>query len=212
MTKPAFKKILWPSSLKMLAILLLLLTIPACSDPALVASGLDLPLNFHEIDSGKAYRSAQPSGDELSNVISLVDIKTVINLRGAHPGDSWYDNESSVCQQNGVTLVSFPMSGGTLPDPEMMKGIIDTLKTATYPILIHCQGGADRSGAVSAIYLMLIAGEEKSVALKQLSIRYLHLRSKYPWMDYLAEIYEPTDEWLAAYPQNYDQLLADGPK
>jgi protein tyrosine phosphatase (PTP) superfamily phosphohydrolase (DUF442 family) len=177
-----------------------------CSDPVFLSSGEDLPLNMHEVDPGQAYRSAQPTGKELTNAIGLLGLKTVINLRGSHPGVQWYDEEADACRQAGVSLADFAMSSGSLPDPALLKGIIETLKTAEYPILIHCAGGADRTSAISAIYLILIAGDDKADALFQLSPLYFHFRSKAPCMDVLVEMYEPTDEWLNTYTQDYDQL------
>lgn len=177
-----------------------------CSAPAFLFSGADLPYNFYEVDAGKVYRCAQPTGPELGNAIDLLGIKTVLNLRGAHPGDEWYDQEAEVCRSKGVVLVDYAMSSGSLPTPELLAGIVHTLDTAAYPLLIHCAGGADRTGLVSAIYRMRIAGDEKDQALEQLSLRYFHFEWSAPCMDVLGEMYEPTDEWLAAYAETYGQV------
>ncbi|NLE29090.1 MAG: dual specificity protein phosphatase family protein [Phycisphaerae bacterium] len=189
-----------------LAILLVSLTITGCTDPIFFFNSGDLPFNFHELDAGKAYRSSQPTAEELKNVIDLLGIKTVINLRGPNPDEPWYNDELRVCREMDVTLVDHRMSAGSLPKPELLREITNTLQTADYPILIHCRGGSDRTGAISAIYRMLIAGEDKNTAMEQLSTRYFHFRMANPCMDYLAEIYEPTDEWLEFYTKNFDQL------
>ncbi len=186
-------------------VLLLAATLVGCTDARFLFSGLDLPFNLHELDPGKAYRSAQPTGFELENAIDLLDLKTVINLRGYHAGDPWYDEEAQICQEMGVTLVDFRMSGRSLPEPELLEAIVETLQTAQYPILIHCLGGADRTGGVSAVYRMLIAGDDRATAMQQLSPSFLHFPIRYPCMDYLAQIYESTDEWLIEYAENYDQ-------
>ena len=188
-----------------LAVLLVIFTLTGCADPMFIFSGEDLPFNFHELDAGKAYRSAQPTGEELKNVIDLFGIKTVINLRGSNPDEAWYTEEVNICREKGVSLIDHRMRSGSLPKPALLGEIINTLKTAEYPILIHCQGGSDRTGAVSVIYRMLIAGDERNAAADQLSTRYLHFKAYAPCMDFLAEIYEPTDEWLNVYTQNFDQ-------
>jgi protein tyrosine/serine phosphatase len=204
--KPAFSPQPCPAFLKVFVVLLLPCLLLGCSDPVFVFSGEDLPYNFYELDPGKAYRSSQPTGPQLKNAIGMLGLKTVINLRGPNPGVDWYDQEVAVCKEMNVPLADFPMSSGSLPEPDLLKGIVNTLKTAEYPILIHCAGGSDRTGAVSAIYKMLIDGADKSVAREQLSPRYFHFQVNAPSMDRLLELYEPTDEWLATYTQEYPQL------
>lgn len=165
-----------------------------------------LPLNIRVLEAGRAYRSAQPTPAVLESMVEVYGIRTVINLRGPNAGKIWYDLEKSACDQLGITLLDFPMSAGSLPRPELLADILNALKTAEYPILIHCQGGADRSGAISAIYRMLIVGEEKSAALAHLSPLFAHFRQFTPCMDTLAELYEPTDEWFETYRATWDQI------
>lgn len=188
--------------LAVLASLLLVGSCP-CAPPIVIGETL---MNFHVLDPGRAYRSAQPDPAGLENVISQLGIKTVLNLRGPNPGKPWYDAEAEVCVAMNVTLADHPMSASNLPSGELLAAIIDTLQRAEYPMLIHCAGGADRSGAVSAIYRMLILGHDKSDALKELSPVYLHFRESKPCMDTLAEMYEPTPEWLAEYAATVDKI------
>jgi len=158
-----------------------------------------LPPNFDILREGRAYRSAQPLGDELASAIEMFGIRTVVNLRGSNPGQSWYDAEVAACDAMGVMLADHAMSAQSLPSPELLEAITNTLLTARHPILIHCQAGADRTGAVSAIYRMLVLGHDKAAALSELSPVHLHLRAFTPCMDTLAELYEPGPEWLAEY-------------
>ena len=62
------------------------------------------PANFHVLDAGRAYRSAQPTGEPLRAVIDTYGIRTVIDLRGPNPGQGWYDAEAAVCAAKGVKL------------------------------------------------------------------------------------------------------------
>ena len=52
--------------------------------------------NFHTVEEGALYRSAQLSADELQTAIRDHGIKAILNLRGAHPGEPWYDGEVAV--------------------------------------------------------------------------------------------------------------------
>ncbi|HSA28154.1 MAG TPA: tyrosine-protein phosphatase [Phycisphaerae bacterium] len=155
--------------------------------------------NFHNLDPGRAYRSGQPNAIGLTLAILQFNIRTVVNLKGASPGESWYESEKAVCDAMGVVLRNHTMDGGTLPPGETLGAIVETLRTAQYPILIHCQMGADRTGAISAIYRMAILGHPKTEALAELTPRYFHSREDTPCMDRLVEIYEPGPDWLAQY-------------
>jgi len=191
--------------LLLLAALASLLLVGSCPCAPPIVAGESLA-NFHVLDPGRAYRSAQPDPAGLENVISQLGIKTVLNLRGPNPGKPWYDAEAQVCEAMNVTLADHPMSSSHLPSGELLSAIIDTLLTADYPLLIHCAGGADRSGAVSAIYRMLILGHDRRDALTELSPLYFHFRGATPCMDTLAEWYEPTPEWLTEYAATVEEI------
>jgi len=150
--------------------------------------------NLHAIEPGMAYRSAQLDPILLEQVLDVYGIKTVINLRGAHPGEPWWDAEKDVCDRLGVVLVNIPMSADELPSREALLDLYNTFLDAEYPILIHCRGGADRTGAASAIWRMTVLGEERSTAMQELSICYGHVDAIA--MDYLAEIFQPDEDWI----------------
>ena len=182
-----------------------MLLLAACNEfPAL--TGADLPANFHTIDPGMAYRSAQFDADQLTTAVELYGIRTVINLRGANPGELWYDEEIEVSETMEVTHVDHRMSAQSLPSPEVLTAIVDTLQTAEYPILIHCRAGADRTGAISAIYRVLMMGHERNDAMAELSLYYLHFQFDTPCMDKLAEIFEPDPAWLTEYAEIVDEI------
>ncbi len=165
-----------------------------------------LPGNFHVLQPERAYRSAQPTADQLRVAIETHGIKTVINLRGTHPGRDWYDREAAVCKTKGVALVSHAISSRSLPPPELLTALVNTLKTAEQPILIHCQGGSDRSGLASALYRIVVQGQTNERAMQELSEVYWHFRDRKPCMGKLVEIYEPGSEWLAAYAEKFETI------
>lgn len=165
-------------------------------------SPLLLPRNFHVVDEGRLYRSGQPDAARLATAIDQYGIRTVLNLRGRNVGRDWYDAETRVCQEKGVAHVDYAMSNRDWPTLDMLKAVIETLRTAEYPMLIHCEGGADRTGVVSAIYRMAVLGNPKPEALHELSIEHFHFRAIAPCMDTLAEAFEDSP----AFYDQYDQL------
>ena len=61
--------------------------------------------NFHTVEEAAFYRSAQLGKDELQAAIREHQIRSVLNLRGAHPGQAWYDEELAVSQALGVQSI-----------------------------------------------------------------------------------------------------------
>ncbi len=131
--------------------------------------------NFHEITKGEAYRSAQMSGDELRQCVGRYRIKSILNLRGRMPGEKWYSDELRVSAETAVMHYDLLLSASSELSAEETRILRDLFRTAPRPILIHCQGGADRSGLVAAMWKVIVDRESKSKAGKQLSIFYGHM-------------------------------------
>ena len=59
------------------------------------------------------------------------------------------------------------------------------------PFLMHCKSGADRTGLVATLYLMVKEGQPVAEARKQLSFRYLHIRrTSTGILDHFFDVYE----------------------
>jgi len=148
---------------------------------------LQLDGNIHTVQAGQVYRSAQLDSAQFVRVIGEDGIKSILNLRGApQHAAGWYDTEVRVASRLGVAHYDYGISAERLVTPEQIAAILAILRTAPRPILVHCQGGADRSGLVAALYDAVIAGESPDQAAKQLSLRYGHfpyLGSKTSAMD-----------------------------
>jgi protein tyrosine/serine phosphatase len=56
-----------------------------------------------------------------------------------------------------------------------IRSLLRLLKIAPRPVLIHCMGGADRSGLAAAIWQVAIKGRPKAEARRQLSFIYGHM-------------------------------------
>lgn len=135
---------------------------------------LQLDGNIHVVEPGQLVRSAQLSKSGFARVIHDHGIRSIVNLRGAHQGASWYDNEVAVSDSLGVAHYDYGISAEHMVTAKQIGEILTLLRTAPRPILIHCQGGADRSGLVAALYEAEIVGRTDSVADRQLSLRYGH--------------------------------------
>lgn len=167
-----------------------------------------LPPNFHPIVEGEAYRSGQPTAEELESVVERYGIKTVINLRGSNPSETWWIQERDTCVRRNIALVDIAMSSQALPSREDLLALYDTFLSAPRPVLIHCKAGSDRTGAAAAIWRMAIAGEPREQAKAELSFYYLHIAAATPRMDFLVDIFEPDRNWIL---NEYDPDRPDQP-
>jgi protein tyrosine/serine phosphatase len=158
----------WPRRIFSTAACLLLLLGAYCG-------ALQLTGNVHTVIAGELYRSAQPSGTMLSQLITEYGIKTVINLRGENLAKDWYQDEVAVTQRLGVAHVDFRMSNKIVLSEDRAREIIDIMAKAEKPILIHCKAGADRTGLVSALYMAAIAKADEGATDGQLSVYYGHV-------------------------------------
>ena len=130
--------------------------------------------NFHAVESGQVYRSAQLDGADLKKRIQENGIKSVLNLRGESPGSDWYDAELAATRSQGITHLNYRMSAGKPLNLEQMQEVLRLIEQAPKPILIHCKAGADRTGLISAIYLANQGASMERVQ-EALSVRYGHL-------------------------------------
>lgn len=152
---------------------------------ALRASG-----NFHEVLPRELYRSAQVTPASLRGAREEMGIRSVINLRGAHPGAAWYDAEVGAARALGIAHFDFAMSDHAILAPGQAARLVALMRAAPKPLLIHCLAGSDRTGLGAALFLARIAGEDAEKAEGQLSIRYGHIA-----IPYLSSAYSMDESW-----------------
>jgi len=110
--------------------------------------------------SPELYRSQQV---ELPGRESLrqLGIKTVVNLRSYHSDRGLLDGSDIDLKE--LTVLTWR--------PERRE-LVEFLRTATdpakQPVLIHCQHGADRTGAFCAAYRVVVQGWTKQEAIREM--------------------------------------------
>lgn len=140
---------------------------------AAAASGC---MNLGVVEPDKIYRSGQLDGEELDELITDKELKSVLNLRGPKkPGVEWYATEKAVCERRGVKLHSVRWSARRFPRTREVLPAIEALETGPFPMLIHCRAGADRTGLASAIYRIHIRKEPVDDAEDELTVWRGHL-------------------------------------
>jgi tyrosine-protein phosphatase SIW14 len=131
--------------------------------PAFAGSAVPGIHNFYKVDE-HVYRGAQPT-DEGFQYLAKIGVKTVIDLRGESEGRR---NEESVVTAAGMKYMNVPMTGLTPPTDAEISKILGILEDGTTgPVFVHCQRGADRTGAVIASYRIEHDGWDNARALKE---------------------------------------------
>ena len=154
------------------------------------------------------YRSSQPLPYQIRKAARR-GVRTVINLRGEHRNSS-YKLEAEACTRSGLALINFRLRSRDVPSTQEVEDFAALLANVEYPILLHCKSGADRAGLASAIALILRYEVTPARALRQLSLRYWHVRqAKTGILDFFLEHYREFDarqpiDLLAWAREHYD--------
>lgn len=133
--------------------------------------------NFHKVDAN-AYRSGQLFFFNLF-YLKMFGIKSILNLRKTrrHKNKKWYKDEIEIANKLDIEMHEYPIGDRELISIDDMNNIVNIIKNAPKPILIHCKTGADRTSLATALYHYTI-NHDKDKAYRSLSIIYGH----FPWL------------------------------
>jgi len=131
--------------------------------------------NFHEVVPGRLSRSAQPDPGDLARIAGETGLRSVLNLRGAHPGTGWYAAEVADSEALGLVHVDFEMSAKRRLAPDEIARLSEILSEMPLPLLIHCRAGADRTGLALALFLLAVEKAGPDAAARQISFTYGHV-------------------------------------
>jgi protein tyrosine/serine phosphatase len=143
--------------------------------------------NAHWV-SDEFVRSNQPWPHQL-RAWKRRGVRTVVNLRGGFDA-SFYALEQEACAALGLNLVNFTLTSRDIPSRAQLLAAKALFQTLDYPVLVHCKSGADRASLMSALYVHFRLGKDIPTALRQLDLKYLHMKnSRTGILDHLFERY-----------------------
>jgi protein tyrosine/serine phosphatase len=145
----------------------------------LLAAGLLLDFsfqkNFDTVVPGRIYRSGQPGERQLEAWIRQHGLQGILTLRHGLPS---YERE--LAERYGVKIFHVPFSANSGPSEKEWNVIREILTDEqNLPLLLHCRGGGDRTGIVTALYRIEVQGWPLEKALREMNRRY-HLSLRYP--------------------------------
>ena len=150
-----------------------------------------LTQNLGVIDSGRAYRSSQPTS-RLPEMIRELGLASILNLRGGSPTDSWYVDEVQNARAGGAAFYDLPLSAVRRPTRRELLWLIDVVTSAPPPLLIHCRAGADRTGLATVVYALSVLGLPPEKAMEGFTVLHGHFPAFGP-----QHLHEPIDEYAA---------------
>jgi protein tyrosine/serine phosphatase len=115
-------------------------------------------------------------------------------------------------------MVDFVVTSREVPSRARVLNAKKLFDEIEYPALLHCKSGADRAGIMSVLYAHYRLGLPIREAMKELSLRYLHMRAgKTGVLDYTFERYltdgEPAGmtftEWVESPLYDPEAIKAD---
>ena len=128
---------------------------------------------LREVDPGRVYRSGQLNADGFRDAHDLHGVRTVICLRdddpdpdvelGFLPGSGTV-KESELCSRLNMRFVFIApdlVSRRSVPArrPEAIERFLEVMDDPeSYPVLIHCNAGLNRTGVMVAVYRMEYQG------------------------------------------------------
>jgi protein tyrosine phosphatase (PTP) superfamily phosphohydrolase (DUF442 family) len=115
--------------------------------------------NLYRVETD-LFRSALPTSTGFQKLTHM-GVKSVLDLRG---GDG--DKEAA-----GASLKLFhvPMSAWGLHNDRVLQALRIVADPQNRPLLIHCQHGADRTGAIVALYRVVVQGWSKERAIREMN-------------------------------------------
>jgi protein tyrosine/serine phosphatase len=116
--------------------------------------------NLHRVADG-LYRSAQPTAAGMRNLETL-GIKSVVNLRAFH-------SDRYRIARTGLTETHIAMKTWHPEREDAVRFLKAVGDPSRGPILVHCQHGADRTGAMLAIYRIAVQGWSKEDAAREMT-------------------------------------------
>lgn len=111
--------------------------------------------------SDMLYRSAQPTAEGMKKLHAM-GIRTVVNLRS-------FNSDRSEIGDLPLKTERIYMKAWHPEEKEVVEFLKYVADTNRWPILVHCQHGADRTGTMCAIYRVAVQKWSKADAIREMT-------------------------------------------
>lgn len=170
--------------------------------------------NLAPVIPGKIWRCNHPTPWRIASLKKRLGLKAMVNLRGKRFCGSDALGRKK-CEELELPYYDLAFESRNAPHKDRILRFYELYQKLSFPCVIHCKSGADRTGLVSGLILLFEGGKSED-ALKQLHWRFLHFkRSRTGVLDAFFILYRreaegriPFIEWVR---EEYDEekLRAD---
>jgi len=145
--------------------------------------------NVAAVVPGRLYRSGQPRAEQLERWIEKYKLRTILVLK---PTLETFEKE--IADRTGIKLYHIVLSSQQGPSEAQWQQIRGLLTgEENWPLLYHCQDGADKTGIVTAMYRIEVQGWPLWKALLEMDLHY-HIPLSRPGLQrFLKERYAQRD-------------------
>jgi protein tyrosine/serine phosphatase len=116
--------------------------------------------NLYKVND-RLYRGAQPEAEGFEGLKKL-GVKTVVNLRSSH-------SDRKLLEDADLDYVHVKMQAWDAEYEEVKQALQIITDKSKQPVFVHCQHGADRTGAVVAAYRLVADGWTKEKAIEEMT-------------------------------------------
>ena len=177
-------------------------------------------LNLEVVEPGVLIRSAQPGRGDIEKLYREYGVRTILSLR------DWEDPEViAFAKEQGLDWIILKMKADDPPTPEQQALFFDLVEGRTVdleryrsvikrgsrkgggqavfgrPVLMHCQGGSDRAGIMTALFRIEEQGWSIEEA-KQEMLSHYHFWFMHPGQFQYLDSYHPR----RLKPQEFDLI------
>jgi protein tyrosine phosphatase (PTP) superfamily phosphohydrolase (DUF442 family) len=111
--------------------------------------------------SDDLYRSGQPTAEGMAN-LEKMGIRTIVNLR-------LRNSDRDELEGTGLGYVHINMEAWDADTDEVVEFLRIVSDPGRVPVLVHCSYGADRTGAMCAVYRIVVQGWTKDEAIREMT-------------------------------------------
>jgi protein tyrosine/serine phosphatase len=166
--------------------------------------------NLATVLPGRVYRCNHPTPARLRSMVRRLGIRSLINLRGkTQSGSDALSREAA--GRLGLSFHDMAFESRGAPQRDRILRLHDIFQSLQFPTIMHCKSGADRAGLAAGL-MILFEGGSAAEALRQLSVRFGHIRhAKTGILDAFFLLYEREAEgrkkFLDWVREDYDEAM-----
>lgn len=130
-----------------------------------------IPKRWGVVEEGSIYRSGQLHPALVESTLADNGIDVIVNMNRWRLDKPEQAAEEAIAEALGIEKQRYPMLGDGTGDPEQYVLALARVKQAVEAgqrVLVHCTAGSQRTGAVIALYRVLLQGRSTAEVIAEM--------------------------------------------